>query len=67
MRRIDWEGKKVKIMEEIDDPEYGKVLVAYVNHVKSYFINGSIVTDEKIFFDLENKYGIPLSERDIEF
>ena len=59
------DGKRVKVMEEINDPKYGKILVVYVDHEKAYIVNDIIVTGGEIFWDLEDRYGIPLSERGI--
>ena len=66
MKEYTWEGKSVSVMQEIDDPKYGKVLLAYVDHIKAYIINGSIVTDREIIDYLDNNYGRPTWQRDIE-
>lgn len=67
MKTIDWNGKKLKIMEEIVDAKYGRVWFAYLDYVKVYVVEGKVVEEQSIIDELDNKYGRPVSERDIVF
>ena len=63
MKIIDFNGKKLKIMEEIEDEKYGRIWNAYYDGRKVYVVEGKIVEDRKIIDDLDNKYGRPVLER----
>ena len=67
MKTIDWNGKKLKVMEEIVDEKYGRVWWAYLDYVKVYVVEGKIVEEQSIIDELDNKYGRPVAERDIVF
>ncbi len=61
-----WNGKKLRIMQEIRDQKYGKIWEAYLNGAKVYIINGGdVVDDTSIIDELDNAYGIPVRERNI--
>ena len=65
MKTNDWNGQKLKIMEEILDEKYGRVLWAYLDYVKVYIINGSVVTDRAVIDYLDDHYGRPVKDRGI--
>lgn len=65
MKTIEWNGKKLKIMDEIMDEKYGRIWDAYYDHKKVYIVEGKIVEEQAIIDELDNKYGRPVSERDI--
>ena len=65
MKTIEWNGKKLKIMEEIIDEKYGRIWNTYYEHKKVYIIEGKIVEDKSIIDELEDKYGRPASERGV--
>lgn len=67
MTVIELGNKKIKIMQEINDSTYGRVWKAYYENKKVYVIEGKIVEDKNIIDDLDNKYGIPASERWLVF
>ena len=67
MKIIDFNNKQLKIMEEIVDETYGRVWHAYYDHKKVWIVEGKIIEDSKIIDDLDNKYGLPVNERDIIF
>ena len=67
MKIVDFNGKQLKIMEEIVDEKYGRVWYAFYDHKKVWIVEGKIITDSQIIDDLDNKYGRPVSERYIEF
>ena len=62
-----WNGHKLKIMEEIQDEKYGRVLYAYVDYCKSYIIRDEIVTDQAIIDYLDDHYGTPVGWRGLVF
>ena len=57
--------KTLKIIREITDEKYGKVIDGYLAHKKVYIIDGNVVKSQDIIDELDNKYGIPVSERGI--
>lgn len=65
MKIIEWNGKKLKIMDEFVDEKYGRVWNAYYDHKKVYIVEGKIVEEQSVIDELDNKYGRPVSERDI--
>ena len=67
MNTIFLNGRKVRVMEEIDDIKYGRVLWVYIDGVKEYIIKNSIVTDQAIIDYLDDHYGRPVRDRDIIF
>ena len=67
MKRIEWNGKKLKIMREIDDPKYGRVWLAYLDYIKTYIVEGKIVEEQSVIDELDDKYDIPVDEREIVF
>ena len=67
MKTIDWNGKPLKIMEEIIDKKYGRVWFAYLDYVKVYVVEGKVVEEQSIIDELDNKYGRPVADRDIVF
>ena len=67
MNTIFLNGRKVRVMEEIDDIKYGRVLWVYIDGVKEYIIKNSIVTDQAIIDYLDDHYGRPVRDRDVIF
>ena len=67
MQTTLWKEHKVKIMEEIQDPKYGRVLWAYVDYVKEYIIDDKVVEDQTIIDYLDDNYGRPTAWRDMVF
>lgn len=65
MKIIEWNSKKLKIMDEIIDEKYGRIWNAYYDHEKVYVIEGKIIENQQIIDELDNKYGMPVSKRDI--
>lgn len=65
MKVIEFNGKKLKIVEEIMDEKYGRIWDAYYDHKKVYIIDGKIVEEQVIIDYLDNKYGIPVSKRGV--
>lgn len=65
MKRLCWNGKEMKVIQEINDPLYGTVWFAYLDYRKVYVVNGKIVENQDVIDDLDNKYGRPVSERHI--
>ena len=62
-----WNGHTVKIMEEIHDPVYGRVLLGYVDYEKRYLINQKPVCQEEIVEYLDNRYALPVRDRTIMY
>ena len=67
MKVIDWNGEELTIMREITDKEYGRIWIAYLDYRKVYIVEGRIVEEQNIIDDLDNKYGIPVNERGLDF
>ena len=67
MNTIFVNGRKVRVMEEIDDIKYGRVLWVYIDGVKEYIIKNTVVTDQAIIDYLDDHYGRPVRDRDIIF
>lgn len=67
MRTFELNGKKIDIMKEFVDEKYGRVWKAYYGDKKVYIVEGEFVESQEIIDDLDNKYGRPVSERDIVF
>ena len=67
MNTIFLNGRKVRVMEEIDDIKYGRVLWVYIDGVKEYIIKNTVVTDQAIIDYLDDHYGRPVRDRDIIF
>lgn len=64
MKIIDFNGEKLKVMEEIIDEKYGRVWVTYIGYIKTYVVEGRIVEEQTIIDELDNKYGRPVSQRE---
>lgn len=62
-----WNGKELRIMDRITDEKYGCILDAYYDHEKVYIIGDKIVEDQSIIDELDDKYGIPVAQRNIVF
>lgn len=63
MRNIKIDGVDAKVMRELNDDKYGKVLRVYLKDRKTYVVNGKIVDDRDIIDELDTKYGIAPSKR----
>lgn len=63
MRIIQIDGVDVKVMREIDDNKYGKIMRVYLPDRRTYVVNGKIVDDQDVIDELDNKYGIPVNMR----
>ena len=67
-----WKGARLKVMEEIQDPQLGKVLFSYLNYEKTYIITNPpnepiVVRDQAIIDYLDDHYARPILERDIVY
>ena len=65
MKIIEINGKTIQVMQEIEDEKYGHIWKAYYGDDKVYVVEGKIVEDYSVINELDNKYGRPVSERDI--
>lgn len=65
MKIIELNGLKLYIMAEYKDEKYGRVWRVYREEEKStYVVEGKLINDQEIIDELDNKYGIPVSERE---
>ena len=67
---INWKGQKLKIFRIIQDKDYGEIWDSYLDHRKVYILNGDtlrLVEDQATIDELDNRYGIPVNERGIDF
>ena len=67
---INWKGRTLKIIRVIDDKDYGEIWDGYLNHHKVYLLNGDtleVVEDQATIDELDNRYGIPVCERGLDF
>ena len=63
---INWNGRKLKIFRIISDKDYGEIWDGFLDHEKVYVLNGDmlrVVEDQALIDELDNRYGIPVSER----
>ena len=67
MRIIEWKGKSLKILQEIQDKQYGTVWKGYWNDEKVYILNGQVIADQPVIDDLDNRYGRPVEWRELIF
>ena len=67
---INWKGRTLKIIRVIDDKDYGEIWDGYLNHHKVYLLKGDtlkVVEDQATIDELDNRYGIPVCERGLDF
>jgi hypothetical protein len=67
---INWKGKKLKIFRVIQDQDYGEIWDGFLDHRKVYVLNGdtlTVVEEQALIDELDNRYGIPVSERGLDF
>ena len=67
---INWGGKRLRIFRVIQDEDYGEIWDSYLDHQKVYILNGDtlqIVEDQSAIDELDNRYGIPVCERGLDF
>ena len=67
---INWGGKRLRIFRVIQDEDYGEIWDSYLDHCKVYILNGDtleVVEDQATIDELDNRYGIPVNERGIDF
>lgn len=62
---LRWKGHRLKIFHIIQDEQYGEIWHAYLDHKLVYIIDEKVVKKQKIIDELDNKYGIPVEERNI--
>ena len=62
---LRWKGHRLKIFHIINDEYYGEIWHAYLDHKLVYIIGEKVVKKQKIIDELDNKYGIPVWERNI--
>ena len=68
MKITTWRGKTLKIFREINDKKYGLVWDGYWGRKKVYIIGAkTVVEDQDIIDELDNKYGWPVCERGIDY
>ena len=65
MKTFELDGKIVKIVGEFMDEKYGRVWDAYYDHKSVYIVEGKVVEEQSIIDELDNKYGIAVSDRNI--
>ena len=64
---LRWKGYRFKLLQVIHDDDYGDLCSGFLNHEKVYIIDGKIVVEQVIIDHLDNKYGIPVAERGIDY
>ena len=67
---INWNGKTLKVFRVINDKDYGVIWDAYLDHNKVYILNGDkleVVEEQALIDELDNRYGIPVCERGLDF
>ena len=67
---VNWKGKKLKIFRVIQDKDHGEIWDGFLDHRKVYVLNGdtlTVVEDQALIDELDNRYGIPVSERGLDF
>lgn len=67
MKVIEISGLKLYIMAEYKDEKYGRVWRVYREEDKpTYVVEGKLIDNQEIIDELDNKYGRPVSQRDID-
>lgn len=67
---IHWEGRRLRVFRVIRDKDYGEIWDSYLDHRHVYILNGDsleIVEEQDLIDELDNRYGIPVSERGLDF
>ncbi len=64
---LRWKGHRLKIFHIIQDEQYGEIWHAYLDHKLVYIIDEKVVQKQEIIDELDNKYGIPVEERGIDY
>ena len=67
---IKWNGKRLRVFRVIEDKDYGVIWDSYLDHCKVYSLNGDtleVVEDQALIDELDNRYGIPVCERGLDF
>ncbi len=67
---INWNGRRLRIFRVINDKDYGEIWDCFLDHRKVYVLNGDtleVVEEQALIDELDNRYGIPVSERGIDF
>ena len=67
---INWNGRKLKVFRVIEDEDYGVIWDGFLDHCKVYILNGDtleVVEDQATIDELDNRYGIPVCERGLDF
>lgn len=67
---INWKGRKLKIIRIIKDEKYGEIWDSFLDHHHVYILNGDtleIVEDQARIDELDDRYGIPVKERGLDY
>ena len=67
---INWNGRTLKVFRVIEDKDYGVIWDGFLDHCKVYILNGDkleVVEDQATIDELDNRYGIPVHERGLDF
>ncbi len=67
---INWRGRTLKIFRIINDKDYGEIWDGFLDHRKVYILNGDtleVVEEQKHIDELDNRYGIPVNERGLDY
>ena len=67
---IRWNGHTLKVFRVINDSDYGVIWDGFLDHKKVYILNGDtleVVEDQAMIDALDNRYGIPVHERGLDF
>jgi hypothetical protein len=62
---LRWKGHRLKVFHVINDAQYGEIWHAYLDHQLVYIIDEKVVKEQKIIDELDDRYSIPVCERDI--
>ena len=67
---VNWNGRTLKLIRVIQDKDYGEIWDGFLDHRKVYILNGDtleVVEEQKHIDELDNRYGIPVNERGLDY
>ena len=67
---INWKGQRLRVMRVIKDKDFGEIWDSYLDHRHVYILNDKklqVVEEQSLIDELDNRYGIPVNERAIDY
>lgn len=70
MRPLRWHGRTLKVFRIVNDKDFGEVWQGFLDHSRVYILKDEdmkVVEDQALIDELDNRYGIPVAERNIDY